>query len=132
MDIFKFFNSTKYFKIEFLENITQEIDIIEIKRYIEDSFDMSKTSKLHQISIKQREISIDCNHSRSYASFKLNTSDQKGLLANIYSIFDDLGIDIASAKIQTIKNRTRNLFLIEKNGKFCKNKERIIKKLCVE
>ena len=132
MDIFKFFNSIKYFKIEFLENITQEIDIIDIKRYIEDSFDMSKTSKLHQISIKQREISIDCNHSRSYASFKLNTSDQKGLLANIYSIFDDIGIDIASAKIQTIKNRTRNLFLIEKNGKFCKNKERIIKKLCVE
>ena len=48
------------------------------------------------------------------------------------AIFVDIGVDIASAKIQTIKNRTRNLILIEKNGKFCKNHERIIEKLCVE
>jgi len=132
MDIFKFFNNTKYFKIEFLDRVKEEQDLLYIKQIIESSFDMSKKPKLHPLCIKGDEIDIDCNHSRSYASFKINTKDQKGLLANIMSIFDDIGVDIASAKIQTIKNRTRNLILIEKNGKFCKNKERIVEKLCAE
>ncbi len=132
MDIFKFFGSVKYFKIEFLDEVSEEMDLIMIKNYIEDSFDMSLIPKLHPLNIKPNQISINCHHSRSYASFKVNTLDQKGLLANISSIFDDIGIDIASAKIQTIKGRTRNLFLIEKNGNFCKNKERIKEKLCVE
>ncbi len=132
MDIFKFFDGVKYFKIEFIESVREEMDILMIQKYIKDSFDMSKSPRLHPLKIKHHEITIDCKHSRSYASFKLNTIDQKGLLANISSVFDDINIDIASAKIQTIKGRTRNLFLIEKNGNFCKNKERIIKRLCVE
>ncbi len=132
MDIFKFFNGIKYFKIEFSDIILEEIDIILIEKIIKNSFDMSKKTKLYPLQIKRDELKIDCSHSRSYASFKINTIDQKGLLANIMTIFDDIKIDIASAKIQTIKNRTRNLLLLEKNGNFCKNQERIIKKLCAE
>jgi len=132
MDIFKFFGNIKYFKIEFLDKVKEEADLLFIEDVIKQSFDMSKKPKLHPLSVKKSEIQIECEHSRSYASFKINTKDQKGLLANIMAIFDDIGVDIASAKIQTIKNRTRNLILIEKNGKFCKNKERIVKRLCVE
>ena len=132
MDIFKFFDFIKYFKIEFLQKVSEEVDILMIEKLIKESFDMQKSPKLHPLTIKINEINIECNHSRSYASFKLNSKDQKGLLANISTIFDDIGVDIASAKIQTIKNRTRNLFLIEKNGNFCTNKERIIQRLCVE
>jgi [protein-PII] uridylyltransferase len=51
-------------------------------------------------------------------------------MAYMISIFDELGIDIASAKIQTIKHRARNLFLIEKHGKLCDNKEKILALLC--
>ena len=132
MDIFKFFHDVKYFKIEFLDEVKEQMDLVMIKKYIEESFDMGLKPKLPPLYINKNQITIDCNHSRSYASFKLNTVDQKGLLANILSIFDDIGIDIASAKIQTIKRRARNLFLIEKNGNFCKNKERIVERLCVE
>jgi [protein-PII] uridylyltransferase len=132
MDIFKFFNKIKYFKIEFIDEVKEEMDIERIKDIIKSSFDMSKKPKLYPLDIKKEELAVDCNHSRSYASFKINTKDQKGLLANIMAIFDDIGVDIASAKIQTIKKRTRNLILVEKNGKFCKNHERIIEKLCVE
>jgi len=132
MDIFKFFNGIKYFKIEFLDKVKEELDLVFIQSVIKQSFDMDKKPKLHPLTIKKSELEIDCNHSRSYASFKIHTKDQKGLLANIMTIFDDIGVDIASAKIQTIKNRTRNLILIEKNGKFCNNKERIVEKLCVE
>jgi len=51
-------------------------------------------------------------------------------MAYIISVFDEWGLDISSAKIQTIKHRARNLFLIEKQGKLCDNKEKIIALLC--
>lgn len=129
MDIFKFFNSIKYFKIEFLNKIEEELDFSLIEEIIEASFDMSKKTKLLQNKIKKEEIEIECEHSRSYASMNINSIDQKGLLATIMSVFDEIGVDIASAKIQTVKNRVKNLILIEKNGKFCKNKEVIVSKI---
>ena len=132
MDIFKFFGGVKYFKIEFLDQVQEQTDLFMIEKIIHESFDKTKHPILHPLDIKEDELKVECNHSRSYASFKIHTKDQKGLLANIMSVFDDIGVDIASAKIQTIKQRTRNLILIEKNGNFCKNKERIIKKICVE
>ncbi len=128
LDIFKIESGLKYFKIAFNEEIgiDQKLPIEEI---ILDSFDMNKKASLPTLDIKIKEIDIDCNHSKSYARMKLNAKDQKGLLANVVSIFDDMGIDIASSKIQTIKNRARNLFLIEKNGNFCNAIDEIIKKL---
>ena len=128
MDIFKIEEGLKYFKIEFEKNIKYDEELF-IKQIIENSFDMSKSIKLPTLDIKKNEIEIDCNHSNSYARMSLNTKDQRGIVANIIYIFDDIGIDIASAKIQTMKNRARNLFLIEKNGKFCNTKDIVIKKL---
>lgn len=81
------------------------------------------------MEIAPSEITIDCEHSKTYAKMQVVTKDQKGLMANIITAFDDIGIDIASAKIQTIKKRARNLFLIEKEGPFCENRERLIAKL---
>ena len=129
MDIFKFFNEIKYFKIEFLEKLEDERDFELIKEIIEASFNTNKKTKLLNNKIKKDEITIDCNHSRTYANMSINTKDQKGILATIMSVFDEIGVDIASAKIQTIKNRVKNLILIEKNGKFCKNKELIVSKI---
>jgi len=51
-------------------------------------------------------------------------------MAHIVSVFDEFGIEIASTKIRTLKNRARNLFLVEKNGNFCTNVNRILDKLC--
>ncbi|HIO91157.1 MAG TPA: HD domain-containing protein [Campylobacterales bacterium] len=129
MDIFKFFNGIKYFKIEFLEKLEEESDLLLIKEIIERSFKTDKKTKLLHNKIKEEEIKIECNHSRTYASMSINTKDQKGILATIMSVFDEFGVDIASAKIQTVKNRVKNLILIEKNGNFCKNKELIVSKI---
>ncbi len=128
MDIFKFFGNIKYFKVEFSQTV-EELDINLIENIIKDSFDMEKKIKLTPPQIKKADIEIDCHHSNSYATMSVHTKDHPALLANIMSTFDDIGIDIASAKIQTIKNRARNLFLIEKNGKFCSNQNEIIKRL---
>ena len=128
MDIFAVGQGTKYFKIGFLENV-QSDEVHFIQEIIENAFDMRKKTRLPTLVLKKQEIDIFCEHSNSYARMKVNCKDQKGLIANIIGIFDDMGIDIASAKIQTIKNRARNLFLIEKNGKFCDSQDIIIEKL---
>ena len=131
MDIYKFFDHVKFFRIDFDQCIDED-EILLVKEILDDALSFNKKSKLKTIDIKKSDILIDCNHSKTYAKMKLQAPDQKGLLANIMTIFDDIGIDIASAKIQTIKQKARNLFLIEKNGNFCNNKEDVINKLIIK
>jgi [protein-PII] uridylyltransferase len=59
----------------------------------------------------------------------INAKNQKGLLAYIIDMFDAMGVDIVTAKVHTLKNRARDMFLIEKNGNFCHNDDTIIEKL---
>ena len=128
MDIAKLFDDLKYFKIDFrLKADESEIELIE--HIVRDSFEGSVKMDLIKPQIHRDEIEIDCNHSQEYASMKIRTRDQKGLLAYIIYIFDRYGIDIASAKIHTLKSRVNDLFLIEKNGNFCHNIESITKEL---
>lgn len=128
MDIFKIFDDLKYFKIEYKEKVTDD-DLMSIKGIIADSFNPSKKADIQKPHILPKEIEFDCEHSQNYASMYLHTKNQKGLLAFVIEIFDDLSIDIASAKILTIKNRTRDMFLIEKDVNFCNNIKLISKKL---
>lgn len=125
MDIYKLFDDKKYFQIDFNEK-AHESDLPLIEELINNSFDMSKKVTLKKPIILKGEIDIDCDHSKSYALMHINTKNQNGLMAYVMSIFDEQGIDIAMAKIQTIKNRTRNLLLIEKTVGLCKNDQNIL------
>jgi [protein-PII] uridylyltransferase len=136
MDICKLFDGLKYFKIEFSDKVTLD-DIRQIEEILHNSFDGSKESTLRVPLIEKEELHIDCEYSKAYAIMQLQCKNQKGLLAYIIHIFDAMGIDIATAKIHTIKNRAKDMFLIEKNGNFCNNTQEIIDKLtkgtkCVE
>jgi [protein-PII] uridylyltransferase len=131
MDICKLFDDLKYFKIDFTSNVDNE-DLALIEEILLNSFDDSKKSITQSPHIEREEIEIDCEHSQSYAMMRLHASNQKGLLAYVIQLFDDMGIDIVSAKIHTLKNSVRDIFLIEKNGNFCHNTEEIIDKLTQE
>lgn len=135
MEIAKLFGDLKYFKIDFKLK-ADESDIAIIEDIIRQSFQKRHKINLTRPQIHTDEIITDCEHSKEYASMKIKTKDQKGLLAYLIHIFDRYGIDIASAKIHTIKSKANDLFLIEKNGNFCHNIELIIKNLtesvCVE
>jgi len=128
MDICKLFNGLKYFKIDFSETINEE----EVG-FLEEIIDKSFTDAINDIplnaNIEKDEIDIDCEHSQTYAIMHLNTKNQKGLLSYIIDLFDEMGIDIVTAKVHTLKNRARDMFLIEKNGNFCHNVDTIIEKL---
>lgn len=125
MEIFKLYDETKYFKIDFKEKVEDE-DIERIKVLIENSFDMSKKTTLSKPLIKEDEIEIDCYHAKSVAKLTVNATNQKGLMAYMMSVFDDEEIEVSTAKIQTIKRRARNLFLIEKTIKLCDNKNNLL------
>ena len=131
MDICKLFDDLKYFKIDFTSNVDKE-DILLIEEILHRSFDDSKKSTLQTPVIHKKEIEIDCEHSQTYAMMRLHTGNQKGLLAYIINMFDEMGIDIVSAKVHTLKNAVRDSFLIEKNGNFCHNTDKIIDKLTQE
>ncbi|GIU01699.1 nucleotidyltransferase [Sulfurovum sp. TSL6] len=128
MDICKLFDDLKYFKIDFSTKVNPE-EVLHIKEILRDSFDETKKSTLTVPVIGKDELKIDCEHSKTYAVMYLNCKNQKGLLAYVIKLFDEMGIDIATAKIHTLKRRVRDLFLIEKNGKFCHNVDTIIDKL---
>ena len=130
MEVFKLFDDIKYFRIDFMEKEMHNIAYIE--QIIQDSFDMSKQITLPKPIIYKSGIHIDCNHSKTYATMSLEAPNQKGLLAYVAKVFDDFGIDIATAKIHTVRNRAKDLFLIEKNGRFCTRVEEILEKLIGE
>ncbi len=131
MDICKLFDGKKYFKIDFGESVENH-EIIMIETYIKESFDLTKKAKLPTLTITKKNIDIECNHSQNYAKMLLKIDDTRGLLAYIMTLFDAIGVDIASAKIHTQKKRVQDLFLIEKNGNFCHNVDMIMEKMGVE
>ncbi len=126
--IYQLFDGKKFFEIQFSQSV-DELDLPYIKEIIESSFDMSKTIDIKKPIIKKDEISIDCNHTDSLAKMTVTTLDQKGLFSYIAYIFDKFNIEINSAKIHSTKTRANDLFLIEKNGNFCPNKDEIVKLL---
>ena len=125
MEVIKLYDEKKYFKIDFNERV-DESDIIPLKSLIRQSFDMNKKTTLCKPIIRENEIEMDCEHSKSLIRLSVDTTNQKGLMAYMMSVFDDQGIDVSTAKIQTIKNRARNLFLIEKTIDLCDNKNKIL------
>ena len=131
MNIYKLYDDKKAFYISFSEKV-DEGDLEYVKEMIENSFDMSKSTKLLIPSIKRENIKVNCNHSAYLASMHITAKDQKGLFAYVAKIFDDFNIEIESAKLNTIKTYAKDLILIEKNGHFCSNQDDILELLCTK
>ena len=127
MDIFKLFDGAKLFKIIFKKPLEEPLE--DLAALIEASFDMSRTLPYKKPVIAKNGIEIDCDHSPTYARMSLDTPDSQGLMAFIIDVFDRHGIDIATAKIATVKAQANDLFLIEKNGRFCHNTDEILAEL---
>jgi len=128
LSIAKLFDGLKYFRIDFNE-VIDESELPLLEEVIQSAFDTDVEITLNKPHIKKSEIEIDCEHSREYGVLRLRTRDQRGLLAFVTHLFDQLRIDIVSTKIHTSKYRVNDLFLIQKDGNFCHNTKTIIKAL---
>lgn len=131
MNIYKLFDEKKCFEIKFSEKAHEE-DLTFIEEIVKNSSNMSIHTKLATPNIKENEIIIDCNHTSYLASLKIRTKDQKGLLAHVTKILDDFEIEIESAQLHTSRGKARDLFLIEKNGNFVSQAEKIKELICAK
>jgi [protein-PII] uridylyltransferase len=129
MDIFKLFDGAKYFKVSFSSAV--EEDELFVAEEIIKSFSISDDSGsvAKKPIIKKSDISFDFGHSETYAKMLLTTKNQQGLLAFVIEVFDELGIDIATAKVGTIKNVAKDMFLIEKSSQIEKKQKEVVKRL---
>ena len=128
MEIFTLFDDVKYFKIEFIQNVDGD-EAQELHQIVKNAFDMSLHVELKNITIKEEEINIDCEHSLTHAEVSVNTANQRGLLAYLMDSFEKLGINIITAKIHSTKHKVRDSFLIEKQNDICNNVDKIYKLL---
>ena len=124
MEIFTLFDDIKYFKIEFIQNVDSNV-LVEVQDIIDNAFDMSREVKLKEIHIKREEITIDCEHSLTHAELAIHTANQIGLLAYVMHKFEELNINIITAKIHSSKHKVRDSFLMEKQNDICNNVEKI-------
>ena len=125
MEVFTLFDDLKFFKIDFLH--LPEFDSLEhVEEIVETAFDMEQKVTVELPRIKPAEVTLDCDHSKTYAQMNINTSNQRGLIAYIMYCFDELEINLATAKIHSTKTRVRDHFLIEKQNKMCDNAPKLI------
>ena len=124
MEIFTLFDDIKYFKIEFKKNVDGD-ELTEVQNIIKAAFDMDRVVEHRNIVIKKDEITIDCEHSKTHAELNVNTKNQIGLLAHLMDSFEQLGINIVTAKIHSTKHKVRDSFLISKQNNICNNVEKI-------
>ncbi len=124
MEIFTLFDGIKYFKIEFIQNIKGN-ELIEVQEKIDMAFDMDRVIKLKDIEIKKEEITMDCEHSMTHAEVLIHTKNQQGLLAYVMNCFEELKINIVTAKIHSSKYKVRDSFLMDKQNNICNNAENI-------
>ncbi|WP_254064953.1 HD domain-containing protein [Campylobacter sp. CCUG 57310] len=131
MEIFELFDDKFYIRLEFNKNVrTSELE--SVRNLITLSLESNNKINVSKPTILKEELSFDTNHSKDYAKLCINAKDQRGLMAYVMMVFENLGIKIASARIQTIKNRTRNLFLIEKSDVAPYNENKILNLLISE
>jgi len=128
MEIFTLFDGIKYFKIEFIKNVNGN-ELLEVEEIVKNAFDMDRLVPLKKVDLSNKEISIDCEHSLTYAQITINTKNQLGLLAYIMDCFENLGINIVTAKIYSTKHKVRDSFLMEKQNNICHNSDKIYKLL---
>jgi len=131
MEIFTLFDGVKYFKIDFIKNVTGN-ELVDVQDIIDNAFDMNRAVTLKKISIQKEEIKIDCEHSKTHAELTIHTQNQMGLLAYVMYKFEEMHINIITAKIHSSKYKVRDSFLMEKQHNICDNVENIYKILSDE
>ena len=124
MEIFTLFDGVKYFKIEFIEHIDGD-EAVHVEDIVNNAFDMNRHVTMKNVTISKNEVNIDCEHSLTHAQISVNTQNQKGLLAYIMECFEELSINIVTAKIHSTKHKVRDSFLMEKQNNICNNADKI-------
>jgi len=124
MEIFELYDEKAFFKFEYNTPFSGHMGDLE-KIITKELKEKKPVIKLRP-EILESEISFDLEHSKIYAQLKINAKNQTGFMAYVMSVFEKFDVKIGTARIQTIKNRTRNLFLIQKGENLIENYKEIM------
>lgn len=128
MSFFPLFDDKVYLKFEYASEVSDE-QKAKFATLLEKNL-QSHNHKVKKPMIKKDELKLDLGYSKTYAKLNLNTKDQQGLMAFVMNVFNELQLTLSAAKIQTIRQRTRNTFYLEKTPNL--NEESLIKSLTSE
>lgn len=128
MSFFPLFDEKVYLKFEYANEVN-DAKKAEFAALLEKNLHAQKKG-LKKPMIKKDELKLDLGYSKTYAKLNLNTKDQQGLMAFVMSVFNELGLVLSAAKIQTIRQRTRNTFYLQKTPNL--DEQRLIKSLTSE
>ena len=106
MEIFELFDGKSYIRLDYNSKIQNSQSQIIQALCSKDSPNCDKPV------IKASEISFDIGYSQNYAKLNINSKNQRGFMVYILSMLGKFQIKLANARIQTIKNRTRNMLLL--------------------
>lgn len=127
MEIYDLFAKKVFVKLEYNDKFGGNLD--KLKSDILVCLNDKQIPNLQKPTILESEINLDLEHSQNYAKLSINAKDQRGLMAYFISLIEKFEITIANGRIQTIKNRTRNLFLIQKTKNLIEFKDELLKLL---
>lgn len=128
MSFFPLFDDKMYAKFEYANEVS-DMQKTKFSELLQKNLSANEL-KLKKPMIKKDELKFDLGYSKTYAKLNLNTKDQQGLMAFVMSVFDELDLTLSAAKIQTIRQRTRNTFYFEKTPNL--DEQRLIKSLASE
>lgn len=131
MSFFELFDEKVYLKFEY-SDIVSDNQKQSLENLLNSKLHLKVQKKAKKPNIKKDELKLDMNYSKSYAKITLNTKDQKGLMAYVMDVLVRYDIILSAAKIQTIKERTRNVLILHKNESLQDHKDQILKSLISE
>lgn len=131
MGFFELFEDKIYLKFEYSDIISDE-QKESLQNLLNSKLHTKIQKKVKKPNIKKDELKLDMDYSKNYAKINLNTKDQKGLMAYVMEVLTNYDVILSAAKIQTIRERTRNVLILHKNESLQNYKEKILKSLISE
>jgi len=131
MNFFELFDDKIYLRFEY-DNIISDTQKLKLCELLNSNLSSFNPRKIKKPIIKKDELKLDLNYSKMYAKLSLNTKDQQGLMAYLMNVFNEFKLVLCAAKIQTIRQRTRNIFIFQKNENLEHSEQKLVNLLISE
>lgn len=118
MEIFELFDNKFFVKLQYNKKVNPSLYASLEARIIQALCDKELACAPRPLILPSE---VGCEIGDEYAKISIKAKDSRGFMAYILSAFERFSLRLANARIQTIKNRTRNLYLIELDEDFERN-----------
>ncbi|QOW63548.1 nucleotidyltransferase [Campylobacter hepaticus] len=131
MHFFELFDNKIYLRFEY-DNIISDEQKLKLCELLNSNLSSLTLKKIKKPIIKKDELKLDLTYAKNYVKLGLNTKDQQGLMAYLMDTFNEFKLVLCTAKIQTIRQRTRNIFIFQKDENLMQNEQKLINFLISE